>query len=366
MSRGRFFVRVEHSEADFLAGLSRDVPLPFDGAIVSADYLAPFPDQDYRHAKRPDRLVDELAAHDAGWLLDPATAKLGHDLVEQRLRPRPANSPIAKAVALPLTPRLAFQTGEAEALIDAAAGVQLRSRMFTAPYLEVRGGDDPHLDANLRLLSLARERAGDRHLVAVLQTMSSYVRDGSAREAARALVAAGAETVLVRVRRLAPESAGTDDVVAYGRLIRVIGSAGAFAVADCVGRLGPVLVATGADGFSSGAYRFRTVPQDLCPTSGGGSSGVLMWEAPGRFASVPREMSDSMIGARTCGVPGCPSPAGGGSEIDVRVHNLHEFQRLASEAAALGLGLAPTLKRAGPGYPALWATALEQLQALAA
>jgi hypothetical protein len=216
------------------------------------------------------------------------------------------------------------------------------------------------------LLSLARERTGDRHLVAVLQTMASYVRDGSARDAARALVAAGAETVLVRVRRLTPESAGTEDVVAYGRLVRAIEAAGAFAVADCVGRLGPVLVAAGADGFSAGAYRFRTVPQDLCPSPGGAFSAPLMWEAPGRFASVPREMSDAMIGARTCSVADCPSPAGGGSEADVKVHNLHEFQRQAREAAAVGLGLAATLRRAGSVYPAQWAAALEQLQALAA
>jgi hypothetical protein len=133
MSRGRFLVRLEDSDAGILAGLSRGVPLPFDGAIVNADYLAPYPEQDPRRGKRPDELVDQLAAREVGWLVDPATAKLGHERALQRLRPRAANGPIAKAVELPLTPRLAFDTGEAEVLVDAAAAVQLRSPMLTDP-----------------------------------------------------------------------------------------------------------------------------------------------------------------------------------------------------------------------------------------
>lgn len=367
MSRGRLLLRVEHQEWEFLSSLDQDAPVPFDAAVVCDRYLAPYPEGHPRHGEPADRLLDALQEIRVPWLLDPETARLGHHRVEDRSRPRAAASPLARAVRLPLTPRLGLPSGEAEALVDAAAGVQLRSEMFTAPYLEVSGIEDPRLEANLRLLELSRERAGDRVLVAFLQTLGQHLRTGSAAEAGKALAAAGADMVMIRIRRLTPEHASTSDVVAYGRLIAAIETTGVWAIPDAVGRLGPVLVACGADGFSTGSFRFRTVPDDLCPAGGGGNHAPLSWEVPDGFASLPHGQSAGAATGRTsCRYPRCEAPSGVGTEAAVRVHNLHELQRQARLAAAEGLRFAARLRAAGSVYPAGWATALEQLQRLAA
>jgi hypothetical protein len=341
--------------------------VPFDGAIISDRYLAPYPDGHRRHGEAPDRLIDELEDLHVPWLLDPDTARLGHHLIKQRWRPRAANSPIAKAVPLPLSPRLSLPSGEAEALVDATAGVQLRSTMFASPYLEVSGVGDPRFETNLRLLELSRERAGDRTLVAYLQTMSRYMNDGNAAEAGVALAAAGAEIVVIRIRRFSPETSSTEGLLAYAGLVAAIKSTDAATVTDAVGRLGPVLVACGADGFSTGAFHFRTVPDDLCPSGGGGNLVPLSWEIPGRFASILRgQGATTTAGWVRCSYPKCPAPTGAESEVAVRTHNLHELKRQARLAASEGLGYAARLRTAGSGYPAEWAAALEGLQRLAA
>jgi hypothetical protein len=365
MSRGLLYLRVEHEEWGFLSSLDHDSAVPFDAAIVSDRYLAPYPQKHPRHGQAPDRLLDELAELHVPWLLDPDTARLGHHLISQRARPRAGNSPIAKAVPLPLSPRLGLPSGEAEALVDATAGVQLTSSLFASPYLEIAGIEDPRFETNLRMLELSRERAGDRLLVAYLQTLGRYIRDGSAAVAGRALAAAGADLIIVRIRRFSPETAHVEDLLAYANLIASIESTDASTITDCVGRLGPVLVACGADGFSSGSFHFRGIPDDLCPTGGGGNLTALSWEIPGRFASVPRGQSAAAGGVR-CGYPRCPAPTGAESEPAVRTHNLHELQRLGRLAAAEGLAFAARLRAAGAGYPAEWATALEQLERLAA
>lgn len=367
MSRGNLFLRVEHGEWDFVASLDHEATVPFDAAIISDRYLAPYPDGHRRHGEAPDRLVDELEDLHVPWVLDPDTARLGHHLIEQRWRPRAANSAIARAVPLPLSPRLSLPSGEAEALVDAAAGVQLRSRMFASPYLEVSGVADPRFETNLRLLELSRERAGDRAVVAYLQTMSRYMHDGSAAAAGVALASAGADVVVVRIRRFSPEAATAENLAAYAALVAAIEATDAVMVADAVGRLGPVLVACGADAFSSGAFHFRSVPDDLCPSGGGGNLVPLSWEIPGRLASAPRGHTAAVApGWVRCSYPKCPAPTGAESEVAVRTHNLHELKTQARLAAAEGFAYAARLRAAGAGYPAEWASVLERLQQLAA
>jgi hypothetical protein len=366
MSRGHLFLRVEHQEWEFLSKLDLDAPVPFDAAVISDRYLAAYPEGHRDHGKPADRLVEALDELHVPWLLDPDTARLGHHRAAERLRPRAANSPIVRALALPLTPSLSMPSGEAEALVDAAAGVQLRSTMFTAPYLEFAGTEDPRFATNLRLLELVRERAGDRTVVAVLQTTARYLRDGSAAEAGRALAACGAKIVLIRIRRFAAEEASSADLVAYGRAAIAIERAGASAIPDAVGRLGPVLVACGADGFSTGAYHFRSVPADLCPDGGGAGQPALSWEVPDRFTSIERSTVRLAAERATCRYPRCPAPTGTEPESAIRAHNLHELQRLARLAAQEGFSFAGRLRASGSVYASGWAVGLEQLQRLAA
>lgn len=359
MSRGRFYLRVESDEWDFIRGLK--APLPFDAAVVSDRYLPDYPEDHPRHGEDRDQLVQALEAQGVRWSVDPDTARLEQAKSAERQSARAASRPLARAVSLPLKAER-LESGEAvDALAEAASVHQLGSPAFAAPYLEVDGVDDPRFALNLALLRRSRELAGDRAVVAYLQVLGSRLLDGSAVEVARRLAGSGAEVIFVRVRRFEAEQASEAEVVAYAEVVAAGDVGGARMVADCVGRLGPVLVATGADGFASNARYFRKLPDDLHPTGGGGGAGELVWEVPGGgFATV------GTSSAITCALPDCPAPAAIGDNSSVRVHNLHEFQRAARQAAADGLGYAAHLAR----HPALvvrgWSRALQSLERRAA
>jgi hypothetical protein len=106
---------------------------------------------------------------------------------------------------------------------------------------------------------------------------------------------------------------------------------------------------------------FRKVADDLHPTGGGGGAGELVWEVPG--GGFARLQTGSPIG---CAVSDCPAPAAEGENADVRVHNLHEFQRAARQAAADGLAYAARLTENRSPVVRGWAAALQSLARRAA
>jgi hypothetical protein len=359
MSRGRFYIRAESAEWDFISSLS--TPVPFDAAVISDRYLPDYPPGHPRHGQPRDVIAQAFDTLGVQWSVDPDTARLVQSSSATRQRPRAANRPLARALALPLTVEQLAHQGNVDALAEAAAVHQLRSRAFAAPYLEVDGVDDPAFAVNLRLLARSRELAGDRAVIAFLQLLRGRLIDSTGAELARRLAASGADVVFVRVRRFKPEQATLAEVIAYGCAVIAGEQAGARVVADCVGRLGPVLVAAGADGFASNARCFRTIPDDLHPAGGGGGAGDLVWEAPGGgFAGV------GTGNPTACAVAGCGAPTGAGDNAAVRVHNLHEFQRAARQAAAEGLGYAARLAQHPWPIVRGWASALQSLERRAA
>lgn len=362
MPRGRLYIRLEHEEWEFVRELGDAVP--FDAAVVRDDYLAPYPKGHRRYGEEAAQLIDALDAVGVRWSLDPNTAQLEHENSGKRLRPRAAGSLLAKALPLPLSPSDLTSEAAQEILVDAAATVQLRSQGFASPYLEVGRVDDPRIKINADLIKRSVERAGDRAVVAYLQTMARFLRDGSAVEVAKHLHDAGAQVIFIRIRRLDPEQASIDDTLAYADLVQRIARAGSRAVPDCIGRLGPVLVAAGADGFSTNALHFRKVPDVLLVSGGGGGSRPLQYEVPGRWHAVPLDRPASNL--PPCAVADCEAEDGQGNENAIRVHNLHELRRLARLAAAEGVAFAEHLRAAGSPYASGWAEALERLALQAA
>lgn len=312
MSRGRFYIRAESDEWDFVRGL--DAPMPFDAAVINDRYLAEYPEDHARYGEEPDQLVRAFEAQSVPWSLDPDTARLEQKDSARRQSPRAANRSLSRALTLPLTAAGLARDENVEGLAEAAAVQQLKSRAFAAPYLEVFGPEDHRFAVNLTLLERSRELAGDRALIAYLQVLHGNLLNGNAALLAQKLAAAGADVIFVRVRRFEPERAGEAEVVAYAGVVQAGGREGARMVADCVGRLGPVIVAAGADGFASNAWRFRKVPDDLHPTGGGGGAGELLWEVPGGGFTPARAQS-----AVRCTVPRCPAPAAEGANPDIRV-----------------------------------------------
>ncbi len=257
MSRGRLYLRCESNEWDFVRKMKLEPP--FDAAVISDRYLAPYPEGHKSHGLSPDRLAKAVEACGRRWSVDPDTARLGHRDSSRRQRPHAANRAIAKVLPLPLTVERLGDRDAAAALVEAAAVNQLGSRALAAPYLEIEDFEDPRFAVNLDLLRRTRELAGDRTLVAYLQLLGGQMRDGGGIEAARRLADAGAEVIFVRIRRFEPELATRADLAAYAGIISAGVSEGARVVGDCVGRLGPTLVALGADGFATNAHRFRKV-----------------------------------------------------------------------------------------------------------
>lgn len=361
MSRGRFYLRCESEEWDFIRALK--APCPFDAAVVSDRYLADYPDGHARHRQPRDRLIDALAAQGAHWSVDPDTARLEQTSSRERQRPRAGNRPLARALPLPLSAERLSTQDAVDALVEAGSVHQHGSRAFVAPYLEVTGPADPRFAVNLRLLERVGQLAGDRTLIAYLQVLRGDLMGGGASAAGSALARGGAEVIFIRVRRFEAERAGTEELLAYAAAIDAATRAGSRVVADCVGRLGPALIAAGADGFASNARAFRKVSDDLHP-AGGGGSGELLWEIPGASAGIALAGDESPV---RCELNGCPAPAGPSeNRAAVRVHDLHEFQRLARLAAAEGLGYASRLAASASPIARGWAQALSELERRAA
>lgn len=363
---GLFYARLEDRDWKFAEKLGADAP--FDAAIVKAPYLAPYPDDDGRYGEDPDRLTKALVEKKWDWALDPATAAHGHPHAAHWTGPRASNCSLAQTIPLPWTPEQLQDPRLATELIERASSLQITSRATAAPYLEVSNAEDPAIDANCNLLSLAAERASDQRVLAYLQTLGSRLLDGTAIAAAERYVAAGAETVFVRIRRFAPEDLG--QVLAYLELVERINALGARAVADSIDHFGAVAIADGAFAFSAGARFFRKVPDALLQRprerseeegeeqDDGGGGPPILYENPGQLTTVSRDDAGPHLVA--CADPDCRAENGRGKPRYLRAHNFHEFRRLAREAASQGLDFAVTLRAIGSPKTILWAEALDQ------
>jgi hypothetical protein len=363
-SRGLFYARLEETDWNFIRRLVDT--RTFDAAIVKAAYLAPYPPGDSRQGEPADRLIKALDDRGLQWALDPATAAHGHHRAAEWTSPRVRACSMARAMPLPWDPTLLQRRDEAVVgLLSRADFLQRTSGAFAVPYFEMGGRDDLRIDANCSLIGMAAEFAGDRRPLAYLQTLRSRLRDGSAAAAAHRFIAAGAQTVMIRIRGIKP--AVLEDVVAYLDLVDLIGSEGARPVADCTGSLGPVLVAGGADAFTSGARYFQAVPKHLLARrhetenkqgeEGRGGGAPIRYQVPGWLTAVDRDQAD--LSLPPCQVAGCRALVDGAGARERREHNLHEFKRLGGEAAAAGLAYSDML-RALPGeLPRIWAMALD-------
>lgn len=362
---GLFYARLEDRDWKFLKRLGADAP--FDAAILKASYLAPYPADDARQGEDPERLTKALVEKEWDWALDPATAAHRHPRAADWTTPRAANCALAKTIAMPWTPELLQDAGLAEDLIDQADSLQIKSRAFAPPYLEIASAEDPAMKANCNLISLSAERAGERRVIAYLQMLGGRLLDGSAEIAAERYVQAGANTIFVRIRRFQPLN--LEHVLAYLELIERIDALGARAVADSVGHFGVVAVADGAFAFSAGARFFRKVPDALLQrpserseeeddeTDGSGGGPPILYEAPGGLSGIHRDDAGPHLGG--CPVTGCLAENGQGHPRHVRAHNFHEFRRQARLAAAEGLEFATTLRAIGTPEARLWAEALD-------
>ena len=193
--------------------------------------------------------------------------------------------------------------------------------------------------------------------VAFVQVTLAALLDGVLSRLAPAYAATGVTRAFARVRGLDAEQASAPEFSAYLNAIAAFTAVGVELVPDCVGRLGPPLVAGGAASFSTGPVHFRRVPQALLNKSGGGGIEVF-YEVPGGFHAVARSARHA---AAPCFVPNCAAAASNVSLEELRLHNLHVLREEARLAAANDAAwYAARLIASGQPEAAVWADVLRE------
>lgn len=361
--RSYIYFRPEHNEADLACAALRARAITV--GLIRSKYLAPFPEGDERMGQDHEELATAFRKIDAPYLVDPDTPALlarglGEEGVERRLRLTDA----AQLFGLPLQLSTLRDDKKRLEFINANVGMQAGAAGIVAPYLEVHSKHDPRLGVNLDILRDTIAAVSDgRPVVAVIQTTGHRLRAGFVNEIAPIYAATGVRRVLLRVRRFDPEKATTSEVGAYLDTVGSFAALDVGAVPDCVGRLGPVLVAGGAHAFGTGSRFFRKVAESPIHNGGGGGGGDLHYEVPGRLRAVMVSARRSRAVPR-CEVQGC---AAAGSIVDptaIRLHNLHTLNEMAKLAAHLGAaGFAAYLSDGGDEREGEWARVLrERLQ----
>jgi hypothetical protein len=127
---------------------------------------------------------------------------------------------------------------------------------------------------------------------------------------------------------------------------------------DCTGRVGPPLVAGGADGFATGWYHFRHVPQS--PFGGGnGNPGnePAGYEVAGEYREVPLFRAATL----RCPIDNCRAHESGPEQrFWLRLHWLHVLRAETERVVELGgLGYANYLTSLG-GTTAVWGQVLRE------
>lgn len=349
MSRGRLYVRLESTEWGLLDGMSG--PAPFDGAMISDRYLAPWPTGHRDAGEQPDRLARAVEGAHRPYLVDPDTARLQQPDTAARQSSRAAGRPVAIALGVPLTVAALHAPGAVDALADAAALSQVRAAALAAPYMEVLGPDDPRLAANLELLDATRGLAGERGVVGFLQFLRRPLVRGEALQAGLRM-AERADALVLRARALPTGAVNEQQAQAFVALVRGL-SRVTRVIVDCAGPAGPPLVAAGADAFSAGTRFFDHVANDLHPAPvGGGGGGPLraVQTLAGHGSAVPPALT-------------------GDADFDnaqLRLWNLERLRAESQRAGQLGLGYSRVLAARSDAQARLWSAALRDADQLAA
>ncbi len=359
-TRSYVYFRTEHNEADLARAAVQARAISV--GIIRSKYLAPFPEGDDRPGQDHEELATAFRSVDGPYLVDPDTpalcaSGLRDDEVERRLRLTDA----AQAVGLPLELHTLRDDQGRLDFVNVNVGMQAGAGGVIAPYLEAQGERDPRLAVNLDMLrETIRVVSDGRPVVAVLQTTAHSLRKGFVRDVASLYAATGVKRVLVRVRRFDPEEATASELAAYLEAVASLAAHGIGVIPDCVGRLGPVLVAGGAHAFGTGSRFFRKVAESPINTGGGGGGGDLEYEVPGRLRVV------GISERRSSSVPRCTIQdcAAGAAIVDngaVRLHNLHALNGVAQLAARLGAaGFAAYLAKDGDEREREWARVLRE------
>ena len=330
VANGQIYLRPRHDDLELVSCPS---PRPFGAAIFYARYLAPYPPDHPRAGQTTTELVDALRAAKVNYVIDPGTPALTkRDIATVREGARLRETAMVTAIDLPLHPDALRNGRRRERFVDDTMTMQAGAAAVAPPYLEYKRRGPDVRRVNLAMLRRCVASASGQRPVAFIQVTVAALLDGVLEGLAPAYAATGVTRVFVRVRGLNAEEASAREFSAYVDAISAFNEVGVELVPDCVGRLGPPLVAGGASSFSTGPVNFRKVPRALLNKSGGGGVEVF-YEVAGGFHAIGR---GGRHAAARCFVANCPAAAADVSLEDLRLHNLHVLREESRLAAANG------------------------------
>ncbi len=355
MANGQIYLRARHDDLDLVSCPS---PRPFGAVIVYARYLAPYPADHPRAGQTTTELVDALRAAKLSYVIDPGTPALSkRDIATVKEAARLRGSQMVAAIDLPLRADDLRNRRRREHFVDDTLTMQAGAAAIAAPYLEYKRRGPDVRRVNLAMVRRCVMSAAGQLPVAFIQVTLAALLDGVLNELALAYSATGVTRIFVRIRGLDAERASAPEFSAYLDAIAAFNEVGVEAVPDCVGRLGPPLVAAGAPSFSTGAVHFRKVPWPLLNKSGGGGVEVF-YEVTGGFHAVARGARHT---APSCVVPRCVAAAPNASLDDLRLHNLHVLREESRLAAANGgAWYAARLNASGQPQAVVWGEVLRE------
>jgi hypothetical protein len=356
VANGQIYLRARHDDLELVACPS---PRPFGAVIFYARYISPYPNDHPRSGQTTTELVDALRATRVSYVIDPGTPTLTKpDINTVREGARLRASPMVAAVDLPLDPNALRNSQRRDRFVDDTMLLQAGAAAVVPPYLEYKlPGSDVVRRANLAMVRRCVRSAAGQLPVAFIQLTVAALRARVLEQLAPAYAATGVTRVFARVRDLDTEAASALEFGAYLDAIAAFNEVAVELVPDCVGRLGPPLVAGGAASFSTGPVNFRKVPRALLNKSGGGGVQVF-YEVAGGFHAVARGARHASV---PCFVARCPAAANNASLEDLRLHNLHvlrEESRLA--ASNCGAWYAARLAASGQPDAVVWGEVLSE------
>lgn len=336
----------------------------FDAGIIRAKYLADYPKGHPLEGDDPSELARAFRERRIAYVVDLDTpalcrSELRDEAIERRLRSTAA----ARALDLPLAPDELNDTAKRTFFVGENIAMQAGAQALAAPYLEVMSEQDVRLQLNAAMVADVVAAGDGRPVVAFVQVTRHRLESGLLRRLAAHYAGIGLSSVVLRVRDLDAEEATTIQLRNYLEAVDAFAAHDLHVIVDCVGRLGPVLVARGARGFSTGARFFRKVAQSPINTGGGGGGGDLLFEVPGRLRGVAVGLRRTS-GIPRCAVGECATAGNSPTNAQLREHNLHSLKALGQLAAALGpAGFAAYLLDGGDDREREWARVLlEQVE----
>jgi hypothetical protein len=351
---GQIYLRARHDDIELVSCPS---PRPFGAAIFYWRYLAAYPADHPRRGQSTSELIDAIRAANLPYVMDPNTPALGSSRILKEEGARLRASVMVNAVGLPLQARDLRNRGRRDAFVDDTMELQAGASGVVAPYLEYRDGGAEVLRMNIAMLRRCVAVAAGQLPLAFIQLTAAQLRRGLVAQVAPWYAATNVTRVFLRVRKLDAEHADACELGALLDGIDAFDRLGIELVPDCVGRLGPSLVAGGAPSFSSGPVHFRKVPAALLNRTGGGGVPVF-YEVAGGFYAVDRSARHRVAG---CFDSNCVASRTDATLDDLRLHNMHVLREESQLAAANGAAwYAARLIASGQPEAVVWGTVLAE------